>query len=459
MKLSIIYLIFILSFIIINPICAEVSNPNKISLTLIDAISMALKRNTVIKGSGYSVQGAVLIKSAAESEFDLSVTPSIKAGLGSSEGAGAGVGLSKKLLTGTTISVAPGFRKDKAGYNSEISAGITQPILRGLGVFSNSDKIDSSEYSLKTARLAMYQTKTSVAIDTIKTAYNAARYKETITLYKSLISRLEGYIKTGKIKEEVGLATPMDVFRAEISHKEAGSALAEENELYENTINRLKIILALPLETDIYVLTPMDIEPFIITEREAIDIALKNNVIIKQAGLEIDEAKRRSDLARHNLLPRLDLVADYTRYGISNSFSLPNEFNQERFGVMLSASTDISRKQENTAYQLSMMRVDSLNIDLAAKKDELTRQVLKQRYALKKAEELMVIKTELIRHAKGKLALAKLKFEHAMADNFDLISSETELNTAEVGLLSSKIDYISAIYDMRAVLGTLIEYE
>jgi outer membrane protein len=46
-----------------------------------------------------------------------------------------------------------------------------------------------------------------------------------------------------------------------------------------------------------------------------------------------------------------------------------------------------------------------------------------------------------------------------MANNFDVIEAETELQQARVDLLSMDTEYIVGTYNLRAVLGTLIERE
>ena len=76
---------------------------------------------------------------------------------------------------------------------------------------------------------------------------------------------------------------------------------------------------------------------------------------------------------------------------------------------------------------------------------------------LKEAENSITIRQEQIKTAEGKLALAKVKFSHTMADNFDVIESETELGDARVNLLSARTEYIVGTYKMRSVLGTLIQ--
>jgi outer membrane protein len=76
---------------------------------------------------------------------------------------------------------------------------------------------------------------------------------------------------------------------------------------------------------------------------------------------------------------------------------------------------------------------------------------------LRKNKERIEIREEQIRQAEGKLALARVKFNHGMANNFDVIEAETELQRSRVDLLSVKTDYIVGTYNMRAVLGTLVD--
>jgi outer membrane protein TolC len=97
-------------------------------------------------------------------------------------------------------------------------------------------------------------------------------------------------------------------------------------------------------------------------------------------------------------------------------------------------------------------------LDLESKEDEIKREVRRQLDALKKDEERISIRKGQIHQAEGKRALSKIKFRYNMANNFDIIEAETELQQARVNLLSVKTDYIVGTYRMRAVLGTLIEH-
>ena len=74
------------------------------------------------------------------------------------------------------------------------------------------------------------------------------------------------------------------------------------------------------MEEDIHVATPMAFEPVDITLDDAIRLALEHRIEIDQRKDDIAETQRNVDIAKHNLLPRLDLVVDYERFGFSDEF-------------------------------------------------------------------------------------------------------------------------------------------
>jgi outer membrane protein TolC len=95
---------------------------------------------------------------------------------------------------------------------------------------------------------------------------------------------------------------------------------------------------------------------------------------------------------------------------------------------------------------------------LDLKKDEITREVRFALRLLNRTEDNISIQREQIEQAMGKLELAKIKFSRGLADNFDLIEAESELRSAEIGLVSAVTQYIEGQYRLKAAMGTLIEH-
>jgi outer membrane protein TolC len=153
----------------------------------------------------------------------------------------------------------------------------------------------------------------------------------------------------------------------------------------------------------------------------------------------------------------LDLVSSYTRLGYDDAFDGLTRFSEDFWSVQLISETDWSRTAEKASYQQSRLAVRRASLSRSARIDTIKREVRQVYDALQKAQQRMQIRTDQIEQAKGKQALAKIKFGHGMADNFDLIEAETELQEARTNLLDAKVDYIVGTYRLRAALGTLIE--
>jgi outer membrane protein TolC len=171
----------------------------------------------------------------------------------------------------------------------------------------------------------------------------------------------------------------------------------------------------------------------------------------------MEQARRLSRLAKNNLFPQLDLVANYTRSVSDDQFSRSMRLDEDSWSINLSSTTDWSRTAEKAAYQKTLLLVKTTKLNRSTTIDGIKRDVRQYFDALLKDEERAQIRNEQIDQARGKLALAEIKFSHGMANNFDVIEAETELQEAWANLLVAKIQYIVGMYRLRAAIGTLIE--
>jgi len=455
------YLLIYLSLILLHlsgfTTDLQAQENNVISLNLEEAISLALEANRSLLNSASSVENQKLSLHTAESEFDVKIRPSANAGISDAAGTlGAGMSLEKKFQMGTKVSVSPYIGKSEDEYSGTLGISFEVPLLKGFGGKVNLDRTDRSRFSLRTAERSFFMSQVNVVLDTVSAVYDIIKQKEIVRLFESQGGRLKEHAETAKIKEKVGLASPLDIFRAEIRLKDSEDSLTFAKEALRNAGDRLKLILAIPLEQTAEVSAPLEPEAVLISPDEAFEIALNNRIEFQQAEDEIREAERRSDIAKHNILPQLDMVMNYERYDSSQDLGKSMSFNEDRWSLNLVSNTDISRTSEKADFQQSLIIVRTARLNLETKRDEIMREVRRESESLNKSQERILIRKEQIRQAEGKLALSKIKFNHGMADNFDIIEAETELQQARVNLLSSQTDYIVGIYRLRAALGTLI---
>jgi outer membrane protein TolC len=432
-----------------------------ITLTLEQSVDLALSNNRNIASSKFSEESQQYSVTAAKSDFDVKFAPGVNTnfsggGFMGGKNVGAGVTIRKKLETGATVSLNPTVNVIDQRYWNDVSLIIEQPLFKGFGEDVNLDNIRSAEFSKETAVRNIYQTKANVSLEMITNFFNAVKHRDIYNLYNIMTTRLQGHAAVAMAKGKVGLATPMETYRAEIQLKEAEDSATQASEAYLDALDRIKVILSLPLKTEIALVAPA---PPAYTPMElstAIDTALKNRIEIEQARAEIQEAERKSLVMKQNTLPGVNLVMSVGQYDVADTFGQAATLSQNRWNVALQGSTDLQQTAEKAAYQQSLLNVKVLRLDLESRMEEIGKQVRKQWNAFKEDEKRIRIRKEQMQQAKEKLALAEVKYAHGMADNFDVIESETELQRAKVMLLTSEMDYAVGTYNMKAISGTLL---
>jgi outer membrane protein len=436
-----------------------------IVLTLDETINIALLNNRNIINSQYSAESQRYSIDAAKALFDLKLIPAGSVSLSGGSDAdynytSVGLQLQKKMEYGTTVSIGPQIShwswESSKEYTTDMGVTITQPLLRGLGKDITTDGVQSADAAYKTSLRNVYQTKVNTVLETISIYYEAIRQMEMLYLYETMAGRLKGHAEIARAKEKVGVSSPMDTYRAEIPLKEAEDAMITASQSFQDAKDRLKLLLALPQNTELDLTVPEvpDFQEFSLDD--ATETALKKRIEIEQMNHDLSEAQRKAVIMKQNILPDLNLVLGYGRYDTSDTLEKSTGFDLDRYSLNLQAGTDIFRTAERAAYQQSLLTIKSLSMNIESKKEDIRRQVRKQWLSLREATRRMDIRRSQIKQGEEKIALAEIKFAHQMADNFDVIEAEKELQSARSNLLAAKIEYALGIYNMKAIMGLLV---
>lgn len=444
---------------------SEAGLPARRVLNIEQAISIALRQNRDIANSEYSAQSRRYAIDASKALFDLQLVPTGSASLngggpGDYDYYATGVRLQKKTERGTTVSIGPQVTRSawQSGpyYTADMGVTLTQPLLRGMGKEVTTDGIRTANADYKTSLRNVHQTKVNTVLETVSAFYNAVRHMELLQLYEKMGARLKGHVQIAQAKEKVGVSNPMDTYRAEIPLKETEDALIMASEALQQAKDQIKLILALPQDLQIELAVP---EAPDITEsslEDAVSTAMEKRVEVEQTNQDIAEANRKTSIMKHNILPDLDLVFRYGRYAAADTFHQAAGLDHSRYSISLQVGSDISRTSEKAAYEQSLIAVKTLRTDLENKKENIKWQVRKQWLSLQEAAMRMDIRRAQIRKGDEKLALAEVKFAHGMADNFDVIEAEKELQNARASLLDAQISYAIGTYNFKAIIGTLV---
>lgn len=456
-----------------TPSCSQENPPStsnatypshSLILTLESAISQALNSNRQFLETVQNLTQAQYGIDLANSEFQISFTPKSQAGFAAGDREkprltfGGGMDVSKKFPYGTLISVAPSIVKFGEKTHTEIQTTLTQPLLRGLGREFQLANLHSAKFSLRTAYRSLNLAQVQLILRTIQTLYDIVKLERSLILNQESLKRIDQFYRAAKLKEKIGLADSLDIYRAEIELRSAEDALKNTRERWEEAKDILRDLLALPLDAEIQIDVPTRFTPHPVDVDQAIDMALNHRIEIEQSHDEWSENKRLSHLAKKNLSPELNLVVNYSNLGRARHFGDSFSKNRENiWGIGLTTSTDINSLSNQIAYEQSLLANASAVRGIDQTKATLVIEVKKAARQLDRAYERILLQEEQIKTANGELHLAKIKFDRGMADNFNVIQAEKTLRSAQQNYWTAVIDHIVGEFQLLAAVGLLID--
>ena len=425
-------------------------------LTLEEAIQHALANNRGLNRARLGLESSEIAYKSQQEQFQLRIVPTLQTGYSSDseEVWRAGAGFSRRFSTGVNLSLDPFV----GGQNGESEAGVEfrldLPLLRGAGKEFALDGVHSSLYAYQDATLSFHSQQAGTVLQTVQAVYRALLNDRQIDLQEKQLAALQEHLALAKIKEKAGVITAIDLYRAEIRIKNVENGLTLRRESRASTLDELKRLLALPQSGDITITAPLSYQSIALEEAEAVDIAFANRIEIDQTRRLVSETQRQLVLAEKNLLPQLDLQLGYSQTGEDLDFG----FDEEIWTARLSSDTDLFRRGEKNAYTQKRISYRQIQLDQIAERERIIQEVRAQLNTLDKQLQRIVLREEQLHQTRGKMLLAESKFRNGMADNFDLIEAQTEMQNAENDHLVEQINYILQTYQLRSTLGTLLEY-
>jgi outer membrane protein len=443
----------------------EETDPNQpLILTLENALNIALSTQRRLGGVTNAVINSEINLELAESEFDLRFVPKGDAGYvgggkaGSGYTLGGGIEIFKKFRQGTRIAIFPSVMKAAHHFQSNVRTVFTQPLFRGFGFEYNSSGIRAAQYGNRTARRSYYLAQVRLMMQTIQGLYDIKRQEAFVELERESLARIKKFCQSTRMKEKIGLCDALDVYRAEIELKRVEDSLDQALDRLQDVKDSIKDTLALPLDLQIEVDVPLEYEIAVIPLDEAIETALSNRVEVDQADDQLEDARRVQYMAKSNLYPELNLVVDYTSLSRDEVFTRIWTYNREsKWGFGLTTSADVSQLRESCAYETSILNTMEAQRNTLQVRDNVTLDVKRTLRSLARSHEKVLFQEQQIENSTKEFHLARVKFEHGLANNFDLIQAEKNLRSAQTGLISAIIDHKIGQFKLLSSLGMLAD--
>lgn len=430
------------------------------TMSLGAAVRVALERNFALLDSVDALLASRWQEKAALGQFFPTVTPTYQR---SDERTVWGVDLAQKLpWTGGTLSATGRHLSEPTvdallPKTTDLRLLLSQPLLRGVGPNATFFELTNARRAVQGQQRSLVLAQQRLAVEVAAAFYGVIAQRQLLEVARQSLQRTEALLKSSEARLEVGLASKLDVFRAELQAAQARDSMVRSEAALASALERFRALLALPpadpVEPEAAPLPAPadDFEPVQALVTRALDARLE----LAEARDQVADARRAASLATQNLLPQLDLNLGVTQLGYGGSFGDAWTAGDRRVEVYLSASYPVQQSTQRASRAVARIQVGSR--ERAVRQAELdveqqVRQALRELDQVRKSVELQ---RQAVEVAAQQRRLAVLRYQRGLGSNFDVVDAESSLVTARSALVQLLTSYAVARLDLKRTTGTL----
>ncbi len=430
-------------------------------MSLRQALDLALEGNFSLRASTDSVESARIGESVARAQFYPKLIPSIR---GTSDDRRFSLDASQKLpWTGGSLSAAASYRTTTRQdqlfpSTSDLRFTLSQPLLRGFGPTAARFDLVNSRRSLQSRRRSHDLARQRVAIDVTAAFLQVTKQRQLLTVAHQSRERSLRLKVASEARLKVGLASKLDVLRAELQASQAESAAVAAETALETALEQFRSLLGLAPSESVEP-KQMKLPTALGDESEPLEAllarALERRLDLQEIRDQLEDAPRASSVARQRTLPQIDLNLAYTRSGYGSDFS--DSFNgaDGRIDYFLTTSYPMERSADAAAKATAELTLVARERAVTQKKLEVETEIraaLRDLGRIRKAVELQRKNVEL---AQQQHRLATLRYERGLASNFDVVEAEGSVFSAHTALVGLLTDFQVARVRLQRVAGEL----
>lgn len=413
-----------------------------LNLTLQQAVEMALKNN---------LQAQLAREGIAQAKGEKGLL--LSALLPNVSGAAYQANLTSNLAAmGLTSTKFPGM-DPFVGPFSRFDARVQ--LVQSVFNLAAIRRYQASAHNVALAREHERSSEQQVIIATVLSYLAVIEAEQSVEAAQADVNLARRLLELAASQREAGIATGIDVARAEtrLANQEVRLAQAR-TELDTARLNLLRVIGA-PLSSELVLAERMRFaaEPLPAAE-EAVQKALADRAEIRSAEQQVRIAMTQKQAAMAGWLPSVSFFGDYGSSGVKPlETSLPTRSVGLRLDVPL---FDGGRTRSEMKVAASRLRQAELRLsDLRATVEKEVRQALEN---LATRREQVLAAQKALALAERELELAQDRFRNGLGDNIEVVNAQTAVENARRGVVASLALFNVARLNLAAATGHVEDF-
>ncbi len=377
------------------------------------------------------------------------------------------------------------FQTINPRYDGQLSFAYSQPLLKNFGWETSRKEIlvarnsrDMAENDLKNTLLR--------TVYAVESAYWEYVYRiEALRVQRQSLGLAEALLDKSRKEIEIGTLAPKEILSSQAEVASIKADILQAEMMVKDSADQLRGLINQPFDKDLAEIVPADTPGF--TKREvnldeALAVAMKNRPDLQSSALGIKNRELDYSYAKNQMLPQLDLRAQYWSPGLSGDrilFLDDNPLTGIVLGKVPGGASQALRdalgfKYNNWSIELSLTIPLSTVFSRAAQaaaKAGLDQQIVFMKQAEQTAfleirAAVRAVQTNFervgARKAARELAEQKLEAEESklkvgLSNNFFVLNYQRDLALAKTAELRAMIDYTLSLGQLDKAMGISLD--
>jgi outer membrane protein len=457
-----------------------------LSLTLDQAVEIALRRNLTLLLQRFirnenrlgilQALGIYDLNLVADANATSTKSPQSSQGTASqSSSQDLRVGVNQLLPIGGTVNFTWDSPRSKSQggsfflfnnvpvYNPSWNFTLTQPLLKGFGRTATDQGILLALITSNSNRYLLELQTITTAQQVINAYWNLVSSRESLVVAQESLQLARDLNERNTIQVQVGTLAPLEIVQSQaaIAAREQGIITAQQ--AIGDAADTLRLAMNLPQDLwqyEIVPTTPPETDTIQIDLDESIKTGLAGRVEVRQEQLNVDRAKLNLDVARINLLPTLNLTANYNLSGLSTSYGTSlnqiTAFDFPGWTIALHFAYPIQNRASRAANTIAELDLSRFNWEFEQEKHTVINEVRRAVRAVETAEKVIVAAHASRNFQERNLDAERKRYENGMSTSFQITQIQDQLTQAKQSEVNAVVGYRTALAEYYRAIGKLL---
>ena len=318
-------------------------------------------------------------------------------------------------------------------------------VFRGIGA-------SQVYYDLSLAELRNTISKTKLDVE--RAFYGTLLTKELVLITEASYENAQENFRNVNALFEQGFVSDFDRLQAEVRVENIRPVLLQMENMLATTLNDLKLVLGVDQFIEIDVKGEIVYNPEILpSEDDIIDYALNNNFGLQSMKLKmnLDEEFIQLDISEY--WPSLAAFGNFMYAGSSDEWNFQN-YNATTVGLSLSMNLWQGNRTKNRVEQ-STISFKQTAEQYALLKEYVVNQVKAKSLELKRVQSLVEAQQRNVSLAERAYELSTVRYKEGTGNQLEVQNQDVALRQARINKLQSVHSYIVTKYELEQLMGKI----